>query len=1426
MSEESHASSCPEGLPDEQQSQIRREEGLQPDDSGSYSEEQRIAASLRTGSWDSQHSFDNNERPSSGASSSRRDRRKQFDTTTPTLVDEDEAEQEMLSFEQRGHSASFDDVRRTPGASMYKSAYPSSQGGSSSTEEPSKFTFQRSFDKRREDDSKARAHPIWPTSAKATSLSSETCSNRGQGTEPHQPEAAGVSAATSDQASSGGHGPFFSPWTRGAALNQVGSATTEGRTGAFSPTTLRLREELGILLQEDEEEDDQRPFGVPMIRRSLEGVGDFTSVPPDFGIDWTGSYVFDSSAPHRQKPGVPRDYYHQREGKPRRRFGGNQPGNFLVNAQQPKPRRSGSGGFEFGKTSTPTATGDERASPQLLNFGGAFGPPADSGSFMRPVAVGGIPTTEGQSVSGQQGGTTFDPTVQHGGFRFGAEGTAPPQPIAFQQGELPQSIFGAEQGTYQQAPNSAPIPNPMSFVPAAEPQFEQQPQSSSQASEMQATAREFVPMLTRSTTPQFQSHPSQHWQPVQLPPPPDLPSQAQQAGIDQGSWHGNTNLRFVPSYAFPAFITDPRIAMTPSPHLPWQHPVDPSSIGTQVAPDTPQMAFNRAAMTPTPTHSQASATSVDPSTQPRKKELKRGKRGKKKSQKEKEKEKTEAPSVAKKTPTRKKKGEPARPGSAVAFVQDISAAEEGNISASEDPVDAKRAELVESPAVRTAFKEFYRSLRNEERVSFQKAEIFALQSIEDGSVPEAVHWRVYLELADLAKRANRFGETRRLYRQVCSLQPYAFQGWLEYSKLEEESGHLNRAVNILHAGLEYCEHNETLMTRAVKLQEKMGDLDMARALLARLKNVGIHKVWKTILEGALIEARAGNIPTARRVLKYLMHHVPWYGPLYLEAYRLERDQRRITEALQVVERGLRAIPRYGPLWFGAMRLCEEIDCANGDYHLPTTTDMIQRATGSISKELVWKIHLEAAQMHERAALLQASVDDPSFDTLLDPARQRLALTVFTCPNNLRWKVWLAAARTELGFGNTGQARELFQRAHKVVPEKGRSATLLECARLEEFLGDAELARAVLSKARRDFGFDWKVWLESVLLEIRDQQFQRAVEICQKALETHIGTGRLWACLVQLQQFKGGDKAQCTALKLALNAVPKSGEVWCEGGRIHLNPYSASFDIARARRHLYFATKFTPQYGDSFVEGIRLEFVHQWLSPIADYIWEKTGSTLQGEKAEGEDRAALLSRYVSDVALAVFTAASKHRSSDQQPFGHIIDTVRAKLKPGLVTLATELNDLRLACANADPNYGSFWFFCRQSGSDPPRKVMDHAADHVAKDLQSHAHVYLVAMIRRQAILYLADMLLPPSGEATIESSDSDVADWEDRTDMELMSFASLDEMLKTRDSTLFESALNGSIFVAGLSELNKHKPLASMTLMERKTALFGNDALFP
>lgn len=90
-------------------------------------------------------------------------------------------------------------------------------------------------------------------------------------------------------------------------------------------------------------------------------------------------------------------------------------------------------------------------------------------------------------------------------------------------------------------------------------------------------------------------------------------------------------------------------------------------------------------------------------------------------------------------------------------------------------IEDKRAELVESSAVRSLIKDFLKQFRGKEKISQNTAEEYAYSCLASSDYPESTHYKIYMELADLAKRSNRFEDARKLYRQVCDLQPYACQ---------------------------------------------------------------------------------------------------------------------------------------------------------------------------------------------------------------------------------------------------------------------------------------------------------------------------------------------------------------------------------------------------------------------------------------------------------------------------------------------------------------------------------------------------------------------------------------------------------------------------------------------------------------------------
>lgn len=563
---------------------------------------------------------------------------------------------------------------------------------------------------------------------------------------------------------------------------------------------------------------------------------------------------------------------------------------------------------------------------------------------------------------------------------------------------------------------------------------------------------------------------------------------------------------------------------------------------------------------------------------------------------------------------------------------------------------------------RGMYKEFAKDVKDMEKNGYRATRDYVLKNLH--SAPYAVHWRIYMDLADLAKRENMITEARKWFKKVNDLQPGASQGWLEHAKLEEECGRLEHCERLLLLGLEHCPQNESLLVKAIKHFEQVQNPSQARALLARLRNMSLEKSWKIMLEGALLESRLGNVSVARKVFKYLMQHVSRHGPIYYEAYRLEEKCEEWEQALEIVERGLEANPRYGPLWFAAFHLYEkraylQVKSKDQKVDLEPIRECLQRAVQNISKELIWKVYFEQAQIEERAGNV-------------DLSRKSYCRSVVASMPNLRWKVWLAGSRTELNQNNISTARTLLNRALEEVPVKTRAVVLIECARLEEYTGDLKKARQFLKRAQHEAKHEWKVFLESILLEMRAGEYERAIEEAKKALKIHRGTGRLWAVLIQLKGCLEGPGAQLKVFREALDEVPKSGEVWCEGARIRLNPLTNKFNLEKARRYLDFAIKFTPQYGDSFIEYLRLE---------------------------------LLTRGPYDDA----SLHNPQASADGRPFDN------------------NHYDIEQLCVNADPNYGPLWFHCKENVLDSTRQVLRRAKKFLMAELLDYRDLYQQAIM---------------------------------------------------------------------------------------------------
>lgn len=149
------------------------------------------------------------------------------------------------------------------------------------------------------------------------------------------------------------------------------------------------------------------------------------------------------------------------------------------------------------------------------------------------------------------------------------------------------------------------------------------------------------------------------------------------------------------------------------------------------------------------------------------------------------------------------------------------------------------------------------------------------------------------------------------------------------------------------------------------------------------------------------------------------------------------------------------------------------------------------------------------------------------------------------------------------------------------------------ARLHEFWGEPITAKSILAYGTRFAPMEWKLGLESLQQKLREGDLLGAIHLNRQIVLHNRGAGRVWSCLIQLlHQYSCGlvlsSRACGPSLAFftfiySLQYVAKSGEVWCEGARIFLNPCSSLFSLSNAARCLNLAVFFTPQYGDSFIE---------------------------------------------------------------------------------------------------------------------------------------------------------------------------------------------------------------------------------------------------
>uniref|UniRef100_A0A3P8WU10 Pre-mRNA-processing factor 6 n=1 Tax=Cynoglossus semilaevis TaxID=244447 RepID=A0A3P8WU10_CYNSE len=495
-------------------------------------------------------------------------------------------------------------------------------------------------------------------------------------------------------------------------------------------------------------------------------------------------------------------------------------------------------------------------------------------------------------------------------------------------------------------------------------------------------------------------------------------------------------------------------------------------------------------------------------------------------------------------------------------------------------------------------------------------------------------------------------KARLLLKSVRETNPHHPPAWIASARLEEVTGKLQVARNLIMKGTEMCPKSEDVWLGAARLQP--GDptklkkhLQFFKMVLgkfefpsrAALENVSKSvRLWKTAVE--LEEPEDARIMLSRAV-----ECCPTSVELWLALARLETYE----NARRVLNKARENIPTDRHIWITAAKLEE----ANGNTQM--VDKIIDRAIASLNANGVeinreqWIQDAEECDKAGSVATCQAVIravlgigieEEDRKHTWMEDAESCVAHGAFECARAIyahalqmfpsKKSVWLRAAYFEKSHGTRESLEALLQRAVAHCPKA--EVLWLMGAKSKWQAEDVPAARSILALAFQANPNSEEIWLAAVKLESENNEYERArrllakarssaptarvfmksvklewvlgniddaQDLCTEALKHYEDFPKLWMMRGQIEvQCENMDKAR-EAYNQGLKKCPHSVPLWLLLSRLE----EKVGQLTRARAILEKARLKNPQSPELWSESVRLEF-RAGLKNIANTLMAK------------------------------------------------------------------------------------------------------------------------------------------------------------------------------------------------------------------------------
>lgn len=591
-------------------------------------------------------------------------------------------------------------------------------------------------------------------------------------------------------------------------------------------------------------------------------------------------------------------------------------------------------------------------------------------------------------------------------------------------------------------------------------------------------------------------------------------------------------------------------------------------------------------------------------------------------------------------------------------------------------------------------------------------------------------WKAVFEGALFEARAGKIDVARQFLKYLMDNVSWYGPIYFEAYKLEEKIDRSAVAMDIIQRGLKNLPRYGPLWFGLLRMVERRDVLDEMRKwlqgcspCLRRLRaessnaitSISRELIWKVHFELSQAEERAAESAS--------------FGMCNTSTKSLNRSRNELlANARMALLRSLMTAPPN--LRWKVLLAASRLELSTGS--LKRARRLLCKAFTEVPPKSRSNIYLECSRVEE-------------FAGNVDAARRIL---IRACREvHTEWKVFLEAVLLEARTGNLRRAVRTAETALRFHAGTGRLWAILVqlCHRLEGMaLAPTPGRRRAQSSSAAGAGDDVTAAAALVTASVTAPS-ARIRRLPTLAIDATVSTSASASAASAAENSLGGEsddgeflcvpiQSKEDVLRRALLEVPKSGEVWCEGARCHLNPLLLrSFDLGLAQLHLNFAIQFTPQYGDTFIEYLRLELLCQVLLPRVlahmglPFVPFVRRFLCNDREA---DSVVMLEDYPR--LQAVCETPFPERASPSQRSSRRSSLVKIeKMQLDLSGIFEAFKvigkkNLERRCMNADPNYGTAWFFCRSSPIDAPTSILSSAQEMLMHELYSAQPIYIRAL----------------------------------------------------------------------------------------------------